>query len=158
MQQLSHGDLTDVGEAGSALSEGQRARVALARAIYADADALFLDGTLAAVDAHTSAALWQTLRVLQRRGKAVVLTTQQVALLSQPEVCRITLMRDGQITACAPPSQLQAQWCFAASGEDVKGGKRYGGGGGSHARHALWTFLRERGRRCFRAASGGYAI
>ena len=49
---LPEGDATDAGEAGSHLSGGQRARVALARAIYSDAEALFLDDVFAAVDAH----------------------------------------------------------------------------------------------------------
>jgi hypothetical protein len=44
------------------LSGGQRARVALARALYAadanGAAALFLDDVLAACDAHTAAAIW----------------------------------------------------------------------------------------------------
>lgn len=48
------GDLTIVGERGVGLSGGQRARVSLARAVYADADVLLLDNPLSAVDRKVS--------------------------------------------------------------------------------------------------------
>ena len=43
---LAEGDSTFVGERGVALSGGQKARVSLARAIYADADVYLLDDPL----------------------------------------------------------------------------------------------------------------
>ncbi|KAF5322328.1 hypothetical protein D9619_002094 [Psilocybe cf. subviscida] len=51
---LAKGDMTEVGEKGSALSGGQRDRGALARAIYAPADLILLDACLAAVDSHVA--------------------------------------------------------------------------------------------------------
>jgi ABC-type multidrug transport system fused ATPase/permease subunit len=43
------GDLTEVGEKGLTLSGGQKARIALARAVYSNAETLFLDDILAAL-------------------------------------------------------------------------------------------------------------
>ena len=86
--QLSEGDATGVGEAGGSLSGGQRARVAFARAVYSDAEAIFLDDVLAAVDAHVSRHLWGSLCELRRRGKAVMLVTHELQLLDRPEVHR----------------------------------------------------------------------
>ena len=50
VQQLPDYDKTVVGECGAVLSGGQRARVSLARAVYADADTYLLDDPLSAVD------------------------------------------------------------------------------------------------------------
>ncbi|KAG8943314.1 hypothetical protein FRC04_002938 [Tulasnella sp. 424] len=48
------GDMTEIGEKGVSLSGGQRARVALARAVYSRAKVVLLDDPLAAVDMHTA--------------------------------------------------------------------------------------------------------
>ena len=50
IQQFPDNDQTIVGERGVVLSGGQRARVSLARAVYADADLYLLDDPLSAVD------------------------------------------------------------------------------------------------------------
>jgi ATP-binding cassette, subfamily C (CFTR/MRP), member 1 len=58
LKMLSDGDQTLIGERGCTLSGGQKARVALARALYADADIILLDDILSAVDAHVGAFLF----------------------------------------------------------------------------------------------------
>ena len=50
MQKFPDSDETIVGERGSVLSGGQRARVSLARAVYAEADLYLLDDPLSALD------------------------------------------------------------------------------------------------------------
>lgn len=50
IQHFPDGDKAVVGERGIALSGGQRARVSLARAVYADADLYLLDDPLSALD------------------------------------------------------------------------------------------------------------
>ena len=46
--------MTEVGEKGVSLSGGQKARIALARAVYARADIYLLDDPLCAVDNHVA--------------------------------------------------------------------------------------------------------
>lgn len=50
LAQLSDGDQTEIGEKGITLSGGQKARVALARAVYSRAKHVLLDDVLSAVD------------------------------------------------------------------------------------------------------------
>jgi ABC-type multidrug transport system fused ATPase/permease subunit len=53
LKQFELGDDTEVGERGTVLSGGQRARIGLARAIYSSAKVVLLDDVLSAVDSHT---------------------------------------------------------------------------------------------------------
>ena len=54
MAELKHGDMSNIGENGIGLSGGQKARVALARAVYSKAKVLFLDDPLSALDHQTA--------------------------------------------------------------------------------------------------------
>jgi ABC-type multidrug transport system fused ATPase/permease subunit len=51
---LDKGEATVVGERGITLSGGQKARLALARALYADSDIILLDDPISAVDAKVA--------------------------------------------------------------------------------------------------------
>jgi ABC-type multidrug transport system fused ATPase/permease subunit len=51
---FKHGDLSNIGENGVGLSGGQKARVALARAVYSQANILLLDDPLSALDQQTA--------------------------------------------------------------------------------------------------------
>jgi ABC-type multidrug transport system fused ATPase/permease subunit len=54
MAELKHGDLSNIGENGIGLSGGQKARVALARAVYSTAKTIMLDDPLSALDHQTA--------------------------------------------------------------------------------------------------------
>ncbi|OAD72486.1 hypothetical protein PHYBLDRAFT_65471 [Phycomyces blakesleeanus NRRL 1555(-)] len=56
---LEDGDMTEIGEKGITLSGGQKARVALARAVYSRAKSVYMDDVLSAVDAHTAKHLYE---------------------------------------------------------------------------------------------------
>lgn len=69
------------GERGVNLSGGQRHRVALARACYADADTYLLDDPLSAVDATVGAHIFQKCIQGLLAGKTRVLATHQLQYL-----------------------------------------------------------------------------
>ncbi|KAJ2733752.1 hypothetical protein IW152_002857 [Coemansia sp. BCRC 34962] len=52
LAQMPAGDMSEIGHAGINLSGGQKTRLALARAIYMEADVFIFDDLLSAVDAH----------------------------------------------------------------------------------------------------------
>lgn len=78
---FKHGDLSDMGENGIGLSGGQRARVALARAVYSQSRVLLLDDPLAALDHNTAESIVK--KLIQGplvEGRTVVLVTHRVDL------------------------------------------------------------------------------
>ena len=94
---LPDGDKTVVGEKGISLSGGQKARVALARAVYSRADVILLDDVLSAVDAHVCKKIIN--EVLGRNGllstKTVILATNTVSVLHYSH--EIVMVKGGQI-------------------------------------------------------------
>ncbi|CAH0022950.1 unnamed protein product [Clonostachys rhizophaga] len=106
--QLPDGDETVVGERGISLSGGQKARVSLARAVYARADIYLLDDVLSAVDSHVGKHIMQN--VLGPRGllstKTRILATNAISVLKQASY--ITLLKDGRIIEKGTYKQLIA--------------------------------------------------
>ena len=77
IQQFPEYDQTVVGECGAVLSGGQRARVSLARAVYADADLYLLDDPLSAVDFKVSRHIFEKCINGLLSDKTRVLTSHQ---------------------------------------------------------------------------------
>ncbi|KAI8635112.1 ABC transporter [Xylariaceae sp. FL1651] len=78
---FAHGDLSNIGENGIGLSGGQKARVALARAVYSNSRILLLDDPIAALDHGTAESIVRKLfqgPLLQ--GRTVILVTHRVDL------------------------------------------------------------------------------
>ncbi|KAG6817910.1 hypothetical protein H0H87_012378 [Tephrocybe sp. NHM501043] len=81
LEVLDAGDQTEIGEKGITLSGGQRARVALARAMYSAAECILLDDPLAAVDMHTAQHLLsKCLAGPLARDRTVILVTHHISL------------------------------------------------------------------------------
>ncbi|EXJ79949.1 hypothetical protein A1O3_08235 [Capronia epimyces CBS 606.96] len=107
-RQLPDGDQTEVGERGISLSGGQKARLALARAVYARADIYLLDDVLSAVDQHVGRHLINN--VLGPNGllsgKARILATNAITILKEADY--MYLLRDGSILEKGTYQQLMA--------------------------------------------------
>ena len=93
-----------VGHRGVRLSGGQVQRLALARALAADAELLLADDVSSALDATTEIELWQALR---RRGVTVVGATSKRAALRQAD--RVVVLVDGRVQAVGPWTELSAE-------------------------------------------------
>jgi ATP-binding cassette, subfamily C (CFTR/MRP), member 1 len=107
-RQLPDGDQTEVGERGISLSGGQKARLTLARAVYARADIYLLDDVLSAVDQHVGRHLIN--RVLGPNGllagKTRILATNALTILKEADF--ICLLRDNAILEKGTYTQLMA--------------------------------------------------
>ncbi|MEZ5785115.1 MAG: type I secretion system permease/ATPase [Xanthobacteraceae bacterium] len=77
-----HGYDTRIGEAGIALSAGQRQRLALARALYGDPFLIALDEPHASLDSDGEAMLNAALQAARQRGAIVVLIAHRPSALA----------------------------------------------------------------------------
>lgn len=106
--QLPDGDETVVGERGISLSGGQKARVALARAVYARADIYLLDDVLSAVDSHVGKHIIKN--VLGPKGllktKTRVLATNSIPVLLEAHF--ICMLHQGEVVEKGTYQQLMA--------------------------------------------------
>ncbi|KAK2113754.1 Multidrug resistance-associated protein 7 [Saguinus oedipus] len=103
-QILPAGDQTEVGEKGVTLSGGQRARIALARAVYQEKELYLLDDPLAAVDADVANHLLHRciLGVLSHTTR--LLCTHRTKYLERADV--VLLMEAGSLIRAGPPSEI----------------------------------------------------
>ena len=105
---LPDGDKTEVGERGISLSGGQKARLTLARAVYARADIYLLDDVLSAVDQHVGRHIINN--VLGAKGllasKTRILATNSIPVLEEADY--ISLIQDGSIVERGTHDQLMA--------------------------------------------------
>jgi ABC-type multidrug transport system fused ATPase/permease subunit len=74
-ENLKHGDLTEIGSTGNNISGGQRARIALARAIYKDADIYLFDDPISSVDTYISMKIFHQGIVKLLKNKTVIYVT-----------------------------------------------------------------------------------
>ncbi|KAF7979956.1 hypothetical protein HWV62_40400 [Athelia sp. TMB] len=103
------GDATEIGARGVSLSGGQKARVALARAVYARTKFVLLDDPLSAVDSHTSRFLFEKLfKGPLLANRTVVLVTHHVELVI-PGAHYLVRMLDGRIDTQGTIKDLRAQ-------------------------------------------------
>lgn len=94
---MTHGDVTIIGDRGINLSGGQKARVALARAVYSDSDIYLLDDPLSAVDAHVGAKLMEKCICGFLSNKTRILVTHQTQFL--PKSDQIVVLKQGTVIA-----------------------------------------------------------
>jgi ATP-binding cassette, subfamily C (CFTR/MRP), member 1 len=107
-KQLPDGDQTEVGERGISLSGGQKARLTLARAVYARADIYLLDDVLSAVDQHVGRHIINNVLGANGllSGKARILATNAITVLKEADY--IYMLRDQTILEKGTYQQLVA--------------------------------------------------
>lgn len=87
------------------LSGGQQRRVDMALGLIGDPDLLFLDEPTTGFDPEARRAAWDMIKGLRSLGRTIILTTHYMEE-AEHLADRVALLMDGQIVACAPPSQL----------------------------------------------------
>lgn len=93
---LPGGDYAGVGEGGTTLSGGQRARIALARAVYQDKPTYLLDDILSAVDPHVARIVFSKCIMGLLKNKTRLLCTHHRQFLQAADW--ILVLENGQIS------------------------------------------------------------
>ena len=95
LEQLPAGELTMIGERGLNLSGGQKMRICLARAVYADADIYLIDDALAAVDVHVGERLFHDVLLSMLSNKIRLVVMNQINYSKYAD--KIVLMGDSSV-------------------------------------------------------------
>lgn len=96
-----------IGEAGMALSAGQRQRIALARALYGDPFLMVLDEPNSNLDAEGDEALTQAILGVRKRGGIVVVVAHRQSALAGVDL--VLAMANGQAQAFGPKDEVLRQ-------------------------------------------------
>jgi PrtD family type I secretion system ABC transporter len=104
---LPEGYETELGDRGMGLSEGQKRRIGLARAVYGSPAIVFLDEPGTALDETSAAVLIQTLLSLKAQGSTVIFTTHQPSLVQHADT--VVLIVDGKIRLKGPREDVLAR-------------------------------------------------
>jgi len=94
---LPAGDQTEIGEKGINLSGGQKARVSLARAVYANSDIIMMDDPISALDANVRKKIFKHVFQGMLKDKTRILVTHAIDFLHFTD--RIAVLKDGKIQA-----------------------------------------------------------
>ncbi|VDL90548.1 unnamed protein product [Schistocephalus solidus] len=97
LRSFPEGDAAEVGERGVALSGGQKARISLARLAYSQANLVFMDDPLAAVDPRVANEIFNNCICDYMADRLRILVTNQNQLL--PKMDLIVVMQEGRVTA-----------------------------------------------------------
>jgi len=95
---------TQIGEAGSVLSAGQRQRIALARAMYGNPFLVVLDEPNSNLDADGDAALQQAIAAIKARKGVVVAVSHRPGILEAFDM--VLLLSEGQVAAFGPREEV----------------------------------------------------
>lgn len=101
---LPYGDQTNVGERGTALSGGQKARVNLARALFYEADIYLLDDPLSAVDSAVAKYIFDECFKTFLKRKTVLLVTHQVQFSTPAQ--KVLLLHDSPDFSYGPATRV----------------------------------------------------
>jgi ABC-type multidrug transport system fused ATPase/permease subunit len=100
---LSEGYETEIGEKGVKLSEGQKQRLSLARAIVKDPDILVLDEPTSALDSQTEKTIFQSLPSYTE-GKTLFVVAHRLSTIMNAD--RIFLLDQNRLIAIGTHESL----------------------------------------------------
>ena len=120
LDQLPQGLDTRIGEGGATLSEGERQRLTIARALLRDAPILILDEPTASIDAETEALLIEGLKTLMQ-GRTIFIIAHRLSTVRNAD--QILVVREGRIIERGSYEALVQKQGFFARLVRLQGGE-----------------------------------
>jgi ABC-type multidrug transport system fused ATPase/permease subunit len=120
ISRLPDGYFTILGERGLNLSEGQRQRIAIARAFIRNTPFLILDEPTSRLDAESTEIVMQTLHQLMK-GKTTVMITQKIDLIQTAD--KILVLKGGKIEQMGTHAELTQAGGFYADLYKLQSGR-----------------------------------
>jgi ATP-binding cassette, subfamily B, bacterial MsbA len=105
IQKLENGFESQVGEQGGKLSGGQRARIAIARALLKDSPILILDEATASLDNDSEEQVQKAIEVLMK-GRTVFVIAHRLSTVRNAD--HILVMKDGRVVETGKHQELLA--------------------------------------------------
>ena len=105
VRRLPQGYDTPIGENGSKLSDGERQRISIARALLKDASIVLLDEATASLDVENETQVQQALSRLLA-GKTVIVIAHRMRTVENAD--HIVVLRDGVVAEQGSPAELKA--------------------------------------------------
>ncbi len=118
---MPDGENTLVGSGGVRLSGGQRARIALARALYRKSSLVILDDPFSAVDMETESRIIENIRS-NFPDKIIVLISHRLAVFPQTE--KVLFFENGKVICSSHAELLLYNGSYKKLWDSQKGGKQ----------------------------------
>lgn len=113
---LDKGYDTQIGEAGSILSAGQRQRIALARALFGSPFLIVLDEPNSNIDAQGEHALTEAIKACRMRGAIVVIIAHRPSALASVDL--VLVLDRGHVRAFGPKDEVLKKTLVTATPPD----------------------------------------
>ena len=107
LQIFHKGDQTEIGEKGVNLSGGQKARLAIARAVYNDSDIYVFDDPLSSLDAYVGMNLFNQVFNDYLKEKTIIISTHALQYVSFFD--KVFYINQGEIKFIGVPQELEKQ-------------------------------------------------
>jgi PrtD family type I secretion system ABC transporter len=101
---LPDGYQTELGPNGTALSAGQRQRIALARALYGNPFLVVLDEPNSNLDAEGDQALTESIQAIRRRGGIAIVVAHRPSALTACDL--LGVIQNGRLAAFGPKDEI----------------------------------------------------